>query len=407
MRKVVVLVAACAAAQIGVAEANIIPVIGSIQAAVDAANPGDVIVVPPGTYHETVTVLKDNISITGPTTAIIDARNFANGIHVGAAHFSPGPSPVCPGTAVRNFAVTGLTVQNASQNGIFLSGVDGYSVVGGSYLNNGDYAVYPSCSENGRIAETFALGGEDTCLYVGNDVGVSLSGNRASGCTVGIQIVNSSQVSVKDNTVQGNSAGILAIVDPLNPRTGSDDVLIEGNVVENNNLPSESTEPGLQMIPSGTGIMNVGGDDFNIRDNTVTGNSTFGVAILSNPLAPQDPRIEPNPDDNQVLRNLVINNGFLPPPNFTIPGVDLFYDGSGRGNCFSQNIFGTAIPPNIEAAYPCAATMAPEPSTAALSGTALSLFMALLLSGRIRVSAARLVARKGRDVAPPTRPLAP
>jgi len=136
------------------------------------------------------------------------------------------------------------------------------------------------------------------------------------------------------------------------------------------------------MIPSGTGIMNVGGDDFTIRNNTVTGNSTFGVAILSDPLAPQDPRIEPNPDHNQVLRTLAINNGFLPPPNFTIPGADLFYDGSGRGNCFSQNIFGAAIPPNIEAAYPCAATMAPEPSTAALSGTAFSLLLVLFLSGR-------------------------
>jgi len=269
-------IAACAAAQIGLAKAHIIQVTGNIQAAVDAANPGDVVLVPPGTYRETVTVLKDNIAITGPKTAIIDASNFANGIHVGAAHFSPGPSPVCPATAVRNFAVNGLTIQNAGQNGIFLSGVAGYSVSGGSYINNGDYAVYPSCSENGRIFETYAQGGKDTCFYVGNDVAVSLTGNRASGCTVGVQIVNSSQVSVKDNTVLGNSAGILAIVDPLNPRTGNDNVLIEGNAVQQNNLPNDSTEGDLQMIPSGTGIMNVGGDGFTIRNNTLRETAASG-----------------------------------------------------------------------------------------------------------------------------------
>ena len=289
-----------AVAQICAAKANVIRVGGSIQAAVDAARPGDVIFVPPGTYRESVTVLKDNITITGPRTAIIDASNFANGIHVGAAHFSPGPNPVCPATAVRNFALSGLTIQNAGQNGIFLSGVDGYSVVGGSFVSNGDYAVYPSCSENGRILNTYAQGGEDTCLYVGNDVAVSLAGNYATGCTVGVQIVNSSEVSVKGNTFQGNTAGILAIVDPLNPRTGTDKVLIENNVVEDNNRPNESTEGDLQMIPAGTGIMNVGGDGFTIRNNTVRGNNTFGVATLFNPLFRQDPRIEPNPDNNKV-----------------------------------------------------------------------------------------------------------
>ena len=376
-------VAACAAIQIcAAAKADIIRVMGSIQTAVNAANPGDVIFVPPGTYRETVTVLKSNIAITGPKTAIIDASNFANGIHVGAAHFSPGPTPVCPATAVRNFTLNGLTIQNARQNGIFLSGVDGYAVAGGRYIDNGDYGVYPSCSENGQILDTYAQGGEDTCLYVGNDVSVSLAGNRAVGCTVGIQIVNSSKVSIKDNTVQGNSAGILAIVDPLNPRTGNDNVLIESNVVEDNNRPNESTEGELRMIPPGTGIMNVGGDRFTVTNNTAKGNSTFGVAILFNPLFRLDPRIEPNPDNNEVQRNLAINNGFRPPP--TIPGADLFYDGSGHGNCFSQNTFRSAVPPNLEAAYPCAASVVPEPSTAALSGTAVSLLLFLFLAGRIR-----------------------
>src|SRR5689334_16858854 len=138
-------VVACITIQICAAKADVIRVTGSIQAAVNTANPGDVIFVPPGTYRETVTVLKDDITITGPETAIIDASNFANGIHVGAADFSPGPNPVCPTTAVKNFALSGLTIQNARQDGIFLSGVDGYAVVGGRYIDNGDYAVFPSC----------------------------------------------------------------------------------------------------------------------------------------------------------------------------------------------------------------------------------------------------------------------
>jgi parallel beta-helix repeat protein len=234
--------AACAASEIASANADVVPVSASIQAAVDAAKPGDTIFVPPGTYQETIRVLKDNITIVGPESAIIDARGYANGIHVGADIFAPGPNPVCPAVAVRNFTVIGLTVRNADQNGIFLSGVDGYTIARGKYMDNGEYGTYPSCSNNGQILFNYAKGGADTCLYVGNDVEVSLTGNEARGCTVGIQIVNSSDVVVRGNVVRGNAAGILAIVDPFNPRTETSGVLIEKNVILKNNLPNTSTE---------------------------------------------------------------------------------------------------------------------------------------------------------------------
>ena len=40
----------------------------TIQAAVDAASPGDTIVVPPGIYHETVTVTRSGLTIRGLVT---------------------------------------------------------------------------------------------------------------------------------------------------------------------------------------------------------------------------------------------------------------------------------------------------------------------------------------------------
>lgn len=157
---------------------------------------------------------------------------------------------------------------------------------------------------------------------------------------------------IRANIVRGNTAGILAIVDPFNPRTETSDVMIEKNVIVKNNLPNNSTETDIGRIPSGTGILNVGSDRLTIRKNTVTGNNTFGVAIIANPEAREDPRgIDPNPDGNQVSSNFVVDNGGQPPPTF--PGADLFYDGSGQGNCFSGNKFGTSIPQNIEAVFPC------------------------------------------------------
>src|SRR5215813_3686940 len=339
--------AACAAIEIASADAAVLVVSKSIQAAVNAAKPGDTIFVPPGTYRETVRVLKDNISILGPEDAIIDASGFGNGIHVGADIFAQAPNPVCPAVAVKNFTLIGLTIQNAASNGIFLSAVDSYTLTHGKYLNNGDYATYPSCSNNGQINFNYTKGGGDTCIYLGNDVEASIIGNTATDCTVGIQLVNSDNVIIRGNNVTGNSTGILAIVDPFNPRTETSDVLIAANRITANNRPNTSMEGDLQSIPSGAGILIVGSDNVRIRTNEVTDNNSLGVAIFRNPLMSQDP----DPNGDEVRRNLVVGNGLH--ASSGLPGVDLFYDTSGSGNCFARNKFGTSVPPNIETAFPC------------------------------------------------------
>ena len=61
----------------------------SIQAAVDRAQPGDTILVLPGTYTGTpgddsvVDVQTSNLTIVGPWNAVIDATGFEYGIMVG------------------------------------------------------------------------------------------------------------------------------------------------------------------------------------------------------------------------------------------------------------------------------------------------------------------------------------
>ena len=54
------------------ARARVIVVSNTIQAAVDAANPGDKVRVPPGIYRENVLVTKNNISIEGSFGAVMD-----------------------------------------------------------------------------------------------------------------------------------------------------------------------------------------------------------------------------------------------------------------------------------------------------------------------------------------------
>jgi hypothetical protein len=74
----------------------------TIQAAVDAAQPGDTILVPPGSYRESVLVTTSDLRIVGSPAAVLDAKGFRTGIRVGTGTISRGgPTPVCPPLALK------------------------------------------------------------------------------------------------------------------------------------------------------------------------------------------------------------------------------------------------------------------------------------------------------------------
>jgi Right handed beta helix region len=175
---------------------------------------------------------------------------------------------------------------------------------------------------------------------------------------IGIEVENSVGVTVRRNELTGNTAGILVVALPGLPVPMVEDVTIEDDVVSRNNLPNpippdSGDEVGL--IPTGTGIANLGGDDVLIEGNSVIENDSVGVAIIQNFLAGPDPKVDPDPDDTEVRGNRILTNGLDPDPLRPLaPGADILYDGSGDGNCFADNVFQTEFPPGITALFPCA-----------------------------------------------------
>jgi hypothetical protein len=174
---------------------------------------------------------------------------------------------------------------------------------------------------------------------------------------IGVVLENTIHTTVQDNLLTGNTAGIYVAVFPDHPRPFTDHVLIERNRVLHNNLPNpvpavSGDEIGL--VPTGAGIVNLGGDHVVIGHNRVLGNDSLGIAIVQNLLAPADPRIEPNPDFNQIRRNIILHNGQDPDAVRAItPGADIVYDGTGIGTCFADNIFATEFPAGITTLFPC------------------------------------------------------
>ena len=343
----------------GASRSHVIVVKGSIQAAVDAARPGDTIVVPPGTYEGGVVVDKSPLTIRGSRAAIIDAAGHQYGISVGTGQILPGAdgNPKCPALALHGITIDGLTVRNADDTGVHLIGVDGFRMTHGRYVDNDQYGPFPICSAHGLIDHNQVSGTKDAGIYVGDDHSVTVADNRVTGCSIGVEIENSKHSAVRDNRLTGNTVGVLVSLLPGLPMPFNDDTKIDGNVVHRNNFPNPvpaDSGDDVGLLPTGTGILNVGGDHVVIRHNSVIGNDSVGVGIVASPFGPLDPRLEVNPDGNSVRDNRILHNGNNPDPvRATTPGADIVYDGTGTGDCFAHNVFGTDFPAGITGLFPC------------------------------------------------------
>jgi len=324
------------------AQSNIIVVSTTIQAAVNAAQPGDVIRVPQGIYRENVLVTKNNITIKGQSGAILDGTGLPGNSGITVRSSSPS-------TRINGFKLTGLQIQNYSRNGVILIRVDNYQIEDGKYINNEEYGIFPIRSSHGLIRANQVSGSNDTGIYIGQSQDAVIKDNYVSDCTVGIEVEVSSTIIVKDNRATGNTIGMTAVVLPGLSLTVTTDIQIIDNTFDSNNRANPVTDPTdiLSQLPSGSGLLIFGADHVMVKDNRVVGNNSVGIAVaqLSPVLASLDLRIDPFPDYNEIIDNVVMENGSNPDPKIApFPPSDLIWDFSGTGNCWSDNTFNTAFP---------------------------------------------------------------
>jgi len=324
------------------AQANIVVVTTTIQAAVDAANPGDTVRVPPGIYRENVLVAKDNITIKGQSGAVLDGTGLPGNSGITVRSSSPS-------ARVSGFRLSGLQIQNYSENGVILIRVDYFQIDNGKYINNEEYGIFPILSSHGLIRSNQVSGSDDTGIYIGQSQDAIIKDNYISDCTVGIDVELSSNITVQDNKVAGNSIGMTAEVLPGLSVTVTTGIQILDNTFDSNNRANPVTDPTdiLSQLPSGSGLLIFGADHVSVRDNHVIGNNSVGIAVaqLSPDLAALDPRIDPFPDYNEIVDNLVMENGSNPDPRIApFPPSDLIWDFSGTGNCWSDNVYQTSFP---------------------------------------------------------------
>lgn len=302
----------------------------TIQAAVDASAPGDTIVIPAGVYREAVRVTKSGLTIIGEDGAVLDGAGLAAPVGIRVRSTDGG--------RLSGFSLSGLEIRGYTLSGVLLRGVDGFRLTEGRYVDNPLYGIFPIASTDGRIDHNEVSGARDSGIYIGQSTDILIDANVVHDNTVGIEVELASRITVRRNIATSNAIGAIVFAIPGLPVKATEDVLIEDNTLSGNRRQNPLTEPDelLSAVPGGIGLLNIAGDRVRIIGNTVNGNASAGIGVISLPpeYAELDPAVDPVPDGGVLSGNVTQGNGTNPDPRLTpFPAVDVIWDGSGT-TCF-------------------------------------------------------------------------
>jgi hypothetical protein len=307
----------------------------TLQLAIRRAQPDDTIVLAAGTYPggNIVPPAKHDITIKGVdrNDVVLDGGDRRkNGIVVHA-----------DGVSILN-----MSAHNFLENAFHWEGADRFRA---SYLtvwNVGEYGIYIEDGERGVIDNDYVSGAARAAYYVGEcrPCGASISRVVATLSAVGYSGTNATGVAIRDSIWDRNGAGIV-------PNTYANEALppqaraaIVGNTV---------TKSGRARVPIrtvlagfvGIGIAVAGGNENVISRNRVTGSERYGIAVFPTArfvvfdAAVAEPGPPWRPRGNRVARNVVTGSA----------RADLaLAKGAGRGNCFSANVVGRALPRGLQ-----------------------------------------------------------
>ncbi|WP_226960814.1 right-handed parallel beta-helix repeat-containing protein [Thalassotalea sp. LPB0316] len=168
----------------------------SIMAAVQQAVPGDTIQVMPGTYHETVYIDKDNISIIGVIQegqrATLDGEKVLNDAILYSGN---------------NFVVENLKITNYKGNAIMGQAGNNFEIRNNVIVDTGVYGIFPQLGKNGVVEYNVISGIEDAAIYVGMSDNIHVAYNDVFDSVAGIEIENSRHAIVENNYVHNNTGG--------------------------------------------------------------------------------------------------------------------------------------------------------------------------------------------------------
>jgi len=287
---------------IGLAQCSTINVSqnSSIQAQLDSASPGDVILVGNGTFYENLIINKSIIlrSING---AVIDGLGNGSTIKLAA------DGVILEGLKIKNSSREGIdiisnnnTLKNNTvddcQIGIVVSDSKGNMIEANTIRNNEDCGVVLQNSSNTFLSYNYISNNAGDGLEINDGLDNLIKGNNVSdNGGDGIYIKNSKADNISENMLLNNSKGIY-----LYEATES---AITSNSIEN------SREYGTKIYNLLNGSFNSNFLHNNLKTGTYISNSQFNMIKGNNASNNGDDGIYiEKSDNNMILENQAYNN---------------------------------------------------------------------------------------------------
>ncbi|MER5361275.1 right-handed parallel beta-helix repeat-containing protein [Streptomyces sp. NPDC002785] len=312
----------------------------SIQKAVNAAKPGDTVVVLPGTYRESVLIDKPDLTLRGLGGRTVikppakDTRSADACVKAGSGICVLGR----PGRTVDGVSIDSLNVSGFKKNGIWASWTDRLTVRRVTSERNGVWGIAQERSTRGRFTGNTARANGDAGIFVANTVdeeggatdtrGTELQDNTLKDNRIGFTARRVRNLSVHDNTFTGNCSGVFVVGDEGKPQAGA--MTVHANQITDNNKFCPKTErlPAIQ----GSGIVLTGAADTKVRSNTISNN--VGATPLSGGIVLFKSFVGTKNTGHTISGNVALGN----------KPADLANGDTGKGNTFVANVCTKSTP---------------------------------------------------------------
>ncbi len=243
------------------------------------AKPGSVIEIPAGRHHlnSGLTLRVNGVTLRGAgmEKTILSFKDQA-----------AGPEGML--IYANDLVLEGLTIEDSKGDGLKLNDGENITIrdvrvrwTDGPKVTNGAYGIYPVKCKNVLIEGSVAEGASDAGIYVGQSQGVVVRKSRAEHNVAGIEIENTINADVYDNTATNNTGGILVFNMPNLSQPGHSTRVFHNQVFSNNlgNFAARGTA--VASVPAGSGIVINSNPKVEIFDNDVSDNQTANVIVSS------------------------------------------------------------------------------------------------------------------------------
>lgn len=285
----------------------------SIQKAVDAAKPGDTVVLSPGTYKESVDITTPDVTLRGfgaHRTVLVPDTDADRGACAEAGH------GICvTGTdkaPLEGVTVRSLTLRGFPRNGLWATGTDRLRVQGVTAEKNGKRGIAEERSGRSVLSHNLLEANGDAGLFVSDTTDTEegarnaretvIRHNRMVGNRIGVTVRRPRNLTVSHNEATGNCAAVFVVGDESKPVAG--DLRVTHNHLHANNKHCAAT-PRLSFL-QGTGIVLTGAGDTLVAWNRVENNK--GASPLSGGVVVFKSYVGAANERNTVRDNLVTGN---------------------------------------------------------------------------------------------------